>query len=116
MELTACDHEANGFVALARWEPSDWTTVRAFVAVIDRRIDDESEPDIHTAPFTFILDILDGQDMLIDTGKRSLPLQEAMRLAPAEVAAWLDERPDPDNVADRKPPSVGPLPMPETLS
>ena len=50
---------------------------------------------------------LDGKvllvDDMVDTGKRMLPLQVAMLLAPAAVAHWLAERPEPDTVINRRP-------------
>lgn len=99
--LTAADHEKNGFVALTQWTELTETQAREFIAATDALVSDESEPDIKFAPFTFILDLMEGPYDCIDTGKRCLPTQVAMSLAPDEVRRWLEERPDPDSVIDR---------------
>jgi len=100
--LTAADHERNGFVALAQWKGLDEHGARAFIAGEDAGVTDESEPDLATVPFTFILDLMNEENGdLVDTGKRILPTQAAMRLAPEQVRRWLEERPDPDSVMNR---------------
>lgn len=98
--LTVADHDQNGFVALGLWPNLTEAAARNFIQRIDDRVSDEMEPDIRTAAFTFILDLWRETDC-IDNGKRCLPTQVAMSLAPAQVRAWLDERPDPDSVAMR---------------
>jgi len=98
--LTAADHDQNGFVSLAKWIGMSESTARNFIAGIDAEVSDESEPDIKTVAYTFILDLWDGRDC-IDNGKRVLPTQIAMSLAPDQVRDWLLERPDPDSVVDR---------------
>ena len=105
--LTAADHEQNGFVSLAKWSNLSEMQARAFIDVTDASISDDAEPDIKTAPFTFILDLMDDSNWdCIDTGKRSLPMQVAMSLAPDEVRRWLDERPEPDCVINRAVPEA----------
>lgn len=105
--LTVADHDQNGFVHLARWSKLCEASARGFIAAIDEQIDDDAEPDIKTASQTFILDLWDGHDC-IGNGKRLLPMQIAMSLAPDQVRAWLEERPDPDSTIYRPIP-VGPL-------
>lgn len=99
--LTAADHDQNGFVALAVWPHITEREARAFIARADACVCDNAEPDVKTAAFTFILDLWRGSDC-IDNGKRHLPTQVAMSLAPEQVRAWLDERPDPDSVIERR--------------
>lgn len=100
--LTVADHDQNGFVALAQWPGLSERRARQFIDFIDDAVSDDAEPDIKSAPFTFILDLMDERNGdLIDTGKRQLPTQIAMSLAPDEVRRWLEERPDPDSVMDR---------------
>lgn len=99
--LTVADHEQNGFVALARWPTLTKTEARGFIEAIDRSITDDAEPDHKTDAFTFILDLCEGYDT-IDNGKRNLPLQTAMSLAPEQVQDWLIERPIPDSVICRR--------------
>lgn len=106
--LTAADHEQNGFVSLAKWSNLTEAQARSFIDAIDASISDDAEPDIKTAPFTFILDLMDDSNWdCIDTGKRMLPMQVAMSLAPDEVRRWLDERPEPDCAANRAVPEAG---------
>ncbi|MGN6537589.1 MAG: hypothetical protein ACTHKQ_17905 [Mesorhizobium sp.] len=105
--LTVADHEQNGFVALAQWSNLSEKQARAFIDKQDAAVSDESEPDINTAAFTFILDLMESDGDCIDTGKRQLPTQIAMSLAPAQVSRWLDERPFPDAVINRVVPEVG---------
>jgi hypothetical protein len=104
--LTVADHDKNGFVHLARWPNLAEADARNFIGAIDGEVTDDSEPDIKTASQTFILDLWDGRD-LIDNGKRLLPMQVAMSLAPDQVQDWLNERPEPDSVMCRPIP-VGP--------
>lgn len=105
--LTAADHERNGFVSLARWPLMSEAEARAFIEAADAQVSDESEPDIKTAPFTFILDLMEVTNGdLLDTGKRCLPTQVGMSLAPEQVRQWLDERPDPDSVMHRFVPQI----------
>jgi hypothetical protein len=105
IELTVADHDKNGFVSLARWPAMSEAEALAVLAGIDAEISDEIEPDIKTANFTFILDLRHGSE-LVDTGKRLLPTQVAMRLAPDHVRRWLDERPEPDEVINRRIPMI----------
>jgi hypothetical protein len=116
--LTAADHEKNGFVALAQWPNLSEARAREFIAVADEHVSDESEPDIKMAAFTFVLDLMEGPYDCIDNGKRCLPTQVAMSLAPEQVRRWLEERPDPDSVIDRAVPALsqgtGPLTMSDT--
>ncbi len=102
--LTVADHEQNGFVALAAWNDLPEAEARALISAIDASISDEAEPDNKTAPFTFILDLINGDQDLLDTGDRFLPMQIAMAIAPAEVQWWLNERPVPDSVCHQKTP------------
>ncbi len=102
--LTVADHEQNGFVALATWNGLPEPEARALISAIDASISDEAEPDIKTAAFTFILDLINGDDDILDTGSRCLPTQIAMAIAPAEVQRWLNERPAPDSVFHQRPP------------
>jgi len=102
--LTVADHEQNGFVHLVRWPFASMAEARAFVRSVDGEVTDESEPDIRSAAFTFILDLCDGWDT-VDNGKRLLPTQVAMSIAPEAVRDWLDERPDPDSVSGRRIPA-----------
>jgi hypothetical protein len=101
--LTVADHEQNGFVALARWPRMHEAQARAFIEEQDSAVDDESEPDINSASFTFILDLVQGNGDLIDCGNRCLPTQVAMSLAPEQVRWWLDKRPDPDSLIAAEP-------------
>ncbi len=105
--LTVADHEKNGFIPLGRWTGIEHDQAMSIIAAIDTQIDTEAEPDIETADFTFILDLNDGSS-LVDTGKRNLPLQIAMKLAPEEVSQWLVEKPEPDDVylSGRMPPEL----------
>jgi hypothetical protein len=100
VELTVGDHEQNGFVHLARWQFPDEASARAFIDAENAAIPDGAEPDHMTEPFTFILDLHEGVrcDNMVDNS-RNLPMQSAMRLAPDQVRAWLDERPEPDSVS-----------------
>ena len=98
--LTVADHDQNGFVALGHWSELTEAEARDFIRRMDDQISDEMEPDNETAAFSFILDLWCGSDC-IDNGERILPTQIAMSLAPSQVRAWLDERPDPDSVAMR---------------
>lgn len=101
VRLTVADHDRNGFVSLAEWGPLPEQDARRFIAAIDAMVSDDAEPDIKTAPFTFILDLVAPNEDLIDTGKRHLPTQTAMSLAPEQVQHWLSARPDPDSVFHR---------------
>lgn len=105
--LTVADHEQNGFVPLACWPDLTEHQARDFIEAIDGRISAEAEPDNETAAFTFILDLTEGLDT-IDNGKRLLPTQVAMSLAPEQVQLWLNERPDPDSTIMRRIP-LGPI-------
>jgi hypothetical protein len=95
--LTVADHDQNGFLSLARWQFFDGASARAFIAAADAAIPDGAEPDNRDpdVAFNFLLDLYSGQHDLEDNG-RNLPLQVAMRLAPDQVRAWLDKRPDPN--------------------
>jgi hypothetical protein len=105
--LTVADHDQNGFVALAKWPNLSEAEARAFIDAQDALVNDESEPDIKTAAFTFILDLMDDENRdLVDTGKRQLPMQIAMSLAPDQVRRWLDERPVPDLAISHAVPSM----------
>lgn len=99
--LTVGDHEQNGFVHLAKWRFSDEDTARAFIVEQDARVPPEAEPDHKTEPFTFTLDLMAGPCDMIAGGKRNLPMQNAMALAPEQVRRWLEVRPDPDAVSFR---------------
>lgn len=99
--LTAADHEKNGFVQLVRWPDTSEAEARAFIAEQDEKVCAESEPDIRSAPFTFILDLYEGFYDLVGNGERLLPMQVAMALAPDQVSAWLKARPEPDQVCRR---------------
>jgi hypothetical protein len=104
--LTVADHERNGFIALARWPTMSEVDARAFIQAADDAVTEESEPDIKTASFTFVLDLMELNGDCIDTGKKCLPTQIAMKLAPDQVRQWLDERPDPDSVMHRPVPTL----------
>lgn len=101
--LTACDNEKNGFVAIAKWIDITPAAACLIIEAIDSQVDDEAEPRLSSDAFAFILDLMDDKtgDM-IDTGKRLLPTQMAMLLAPDQVSVWLKERPDPDTVINRR--------------
>ena len=98
--LTVADHDQNGFVHLGRWSGLSEAVARQFIDTVDGLVSDDSEPDMKTASFAFILDLWDGCDC-IDNGQRALPTQVAMSLAPDQVSNWLSERPDPDSAAER---------------
>lgn len=105
--LTVADHDQNGFVAIAKWSRLSGAQARAFIASQDAAVSDDSEPNIKTAAFTFILDLVDEKSGdIMDTGKRCLPTQIAMSLAPDQVRRWLEERPDPDSVINRAVPEA----------
>ena len=55
--LTVADHEQNGFVSLARWRFADQKEALEFIASEDAKVMPDAEPDIKTAPFSFILDL-----------------------------------------------------------
>jgi hypothetical protein len=103
--LTACDREKDGFVAVAKWIDITQAAARTVIDAIDSLVDDDAEPRLSSDAFAFILDLMDDKtgDM-IDTGKRLLPTQLAMSLAPDQVSAWLKERPDPDCVINQRVP------------
>lgn len=104
--LTAADHEQNGFVALAQWRFASEASARAFIKEQDDAVDADAEPDIKTAPFTFILDLMASPHDMLENGSRCLPTQVAMKLAPDQVQKWLDERPEPDSMINRAVPRL----------
>lgn len=105
--LTACDREKDGFVAVAKWIDFTQAAARLVIEAIDSLVDDEAEPRNSSDAFAFILDLMDDKSGdMIDTGKRLLPTQLAMSLAPDQVSAWLKERPDPDSVINRRVPII----------
>lgn len=106
VRLTACDHEKNGFVHLAMWQHESEVGARGMISAVDEMVDPGAEPDNATASFAFILDLVSSDGDCHDTGKRMLPTQIAQRLAPAQVTAWLEERPEPDGVMDREVPVI----------
>jgi hypothetical protein len=111
--LTVADHDQNGFVSLAIWPGLSEADARRFISDADALVSDDNEPDIKTAAFTFILDLIDQRSGMIDNGKRLLPTQVAMSLAPDQVQDWLNERPRPDDVIYRSVPALfAPLPQP----
>ena len=90
--LTVADHEANGFIALARFNMP-----RAFCEAAIQVVNGLIEPgscDRGNDAFNFILDMWDDGGTVGESD--TLPLQMAMRLAPDQVQAWLNERPDPE--------------------
>lgn len=95
--LTVADHEADGFIGLAQWRCDDEKSARRLIAQVDAAVEPDAEPDLATAPFTFILDLMSGDDLL-ETGNRLLPMQIAARLAPEEVSRWISTRPDPNKI------------------
>lgn len=99
--LTVADHDQNGFVALARSPRMSEAEARAFIAAQDALVGDDAEPDLQTCSFSFVLDLMEENGDCIDNGKRSLPTQIAMMLAPNPVRQWLNERPYPDAVINR---------------
>lgn len=102
--LTVADHEQNGFVQLASWRSFSEADARNKIGVIDAAVPDEARPDLETAPYAFVLDLIDERSGdLIDTSKL-LPTQMAMRLASDQVQAWLSERPEPDDTYGCSPP------------
>lgn len=105
--LTACDRDKDGFVAVAKWIDITQAAARLIIEAIDSLVDDDAEPRNASDAFAFILDLMDDKtgDM-IDTGKRLLPTQLAMSLAPDQVSAWLKERPDPDCVINQRVPII----------
>jgi hypothetical protein len=106
VRLTACDHEQNGFVHLALWRHGSEAQARYMIEAVDASVDANAEPDSKTAAFAFILDLVSGDGDCHDTGKRMLPTQIAQRLAPAQVSAWLTERPDPGAIERRDVPEL----------
>lgn len=105
--LTACDREKDGFVAVAKWIDITQAAARLIIDAIDSLVDDEAEPRSSSDPFAFILDLMDDKSGdMIDTGKRLLPTQLAMSLAPDQVSAWFRERPDPDCVLNQRVPII----------
>ncbi|MBZ9759431.1 hypothetical protein LB553_00830 [Mesorhizobium sp. CA8] len=105
--LTVADFEQNGFVALAQWSGLSEEAARSFIAEQDAAVSDDAEPDSDTAPFAFILDLMTPNGDCVDNGKRMLPTQVAMSLAPEQVRLWLEERPDPDSAMYRRVPELG---------
>lgn len=101
VRLTACDHEQNGFVHLALWCHGSEAEARYMIEAVDAMVERDAEPDNSTAAFAFILDLVSSDGDCHDTGKRMLPTQIAQRLAPDQVTAWLEERPEPDAVMNR---------------
>jgi len=106
--LTVADHEKNGFVNIARMLYPNEACARKIIEAVDAKIDDDSEPDQDDASFWFILDLHlgDRDDQCTDTSRRRLPTQIARQIAPALVDAWLQERPDPDSVAQSPIPRI----------
>ncbi len=108
--LTAADHDQNGFVKLASWVSASKEVAMQFIADVDALVTDESEPNIKTAGYTFVLDLWTSPHTFEHSGERCLPTQVAMRLAPEQVRAWLAERPDPDAAFFRHTPLLPVLP------
>lgn len=100
--LTVMDQEKHGFVAIAETSSMSAAVAAGLVASVDTLIDPDAEPG-DDAAFAFILDLKTSNGDQIDTGKRMLTLQVAMSLAPEAVSHWLEERPEPDTVINRKP-------------
>lgn len=103
--LTVADHEQNGFVALAQWSGLSEEEGNHIIAAVNAAIPDEAEPDAATEPYTFILDLMDGAHTRIDES-RLLPMQLAMRVAREQVTYWLEDRPVPDLVSNKVPPTL----------
>ncbi|WP_310620150.1 hypothetical protein [Flexibacterium corallicola] len=82
LELGVGDHEANGFVYLARWKIQSLEAGHKILSQIDEDIPAEAAGDSKTDPFTFFLDLRENEWELVDTGKKMIPLQMAQRLAP----------------------------------
>lgn len=110
LELTVADHEANGFVGLARWRIADMAQGEQLLAELDRLTPSEAAGDPKTDPYTFIMDLRGADDDLLQTSQLCLPLQIAMRLAPERVTWWMNTRPDPDSLAHLWPPTQNGLP------
>jgi hypothetical protein len=96
--LTVADHEANGFVYLARMLYPTEEAARAYINQIDATVDDDAEPDKEEAPYWFLLDLHAGDSDFncIDNSRRRLPTQIARQIAPDRVDWWMSERPDPN--------------------
>lgn len=103
--LTALDHDQNGAVTLAETSMIMRCAANDLIAKVDALVDDDSEPD-DDAAFSFVLDLKLSNGDVVDTGKRVLPAQIAMSLAPDAVSRWLAERPEPDTVVNRRPSSL----------
>lgn len=112
IELTVADHVKNGFISLAAWPAGSEQEARDAIASVDALVDDDAEPDSDTCDFAFILDLHETADGMncIDNGRRILPLQIAMRLAPEQVSAWLSARPEPEDLVGCRPPVLAGLP------
>ena len=97
IRLTVADYDNNGFVHLARWEETDRQAARAAIDGVMALIDPEAEPHPTEAPYWFILDLVEDDGFSQEyEGPKNLPTQIASRLAPEQVAWWLEVRPDPD--------------------
>lgn len=111
--LTVADHVAppiGGFVALARWNATSYREALAAVRSCDEAVPPGAAGDPEVDDFTFILDVWPNELDCTDNGEVCLPLQDAMRLAPEAVQAWLSERPEPDSVLEFAPPVLPGLP------
>lgn len=105
LRLTAADHEQNGFVALADWHGFTEAGARQAVAAVNAMVPEGAEPSAKTDAFNFILDLMFGDELIGES--ELLPTQVAMKLAPEQVRAWLNARPDPDAASmTRTPPAL----------
>ncbi|GAA5073670.1 hypothetical protein N0B44_15780 [Roseibacterium beibuensis] len=109
IELTAGDHEQNGFVGLAIWMAETMDEAMAAIARVNALCPEDAQPDPKADPFTLILDVHTGESGLCAdhvADSVPLPLQVAMRIAGDQVAGWLATRPDPDTIHGY-PPVIG---------
>jgi len=108
IELTVADHLQSGFLALAHWPVASLDEGQAAIAAIDALIPDDADEDPDRDDFNFILDLHQSdawpEPNCVGNSEKLVPLQLAMRIAPDEVAAWLETRPDPDRVLNRPSP------------
>ncbi len=106
VRLTVADHDQDLFFHAAVFRCESEADARAKIAIVDGLVDDESEPELETCNFSFILDLIENDNFqdLIDTGKRCLPLQVARQLAPDAIDKWLTQRPDDCAAVIHRPP------------
>lgn len=106
--LTVADHEKNGFIYLARWTLESRAAAMEAARQVSEAISAEEEPDSRESAYNFVLDVEGPSgDWEQPENTRYLPMQLAMRLALDPVRRWLAERPEPDDVLNRIPVTMG---------